>query len=138
MDQPPHNNMEGHEEEGRVRLQLQVSNETPMPHGRHMQDYLNLTRVLASSCIILPANAHTFITKPSMLPSLPAFHKMENESPYLHVKEFEEMVGKMVDGPQRDDIAHIKLFPFSLKDRVKIWLNSLRACSINNARRIFF
>ena len=36
MDQAPHSNMEGHEEKDRVRLQLQVPNETPAPQGRHM------------------------------------------------------------------------------------------------------
>ena len=44
------------------------------------------------------------------------------------------MIGTMVDGPQREKIARLKLFPFSLKDRSKIWLNSLRACSINSWR----
>ena len=49
MDQPPHNNMEGHEEEGRVRLQLQVPNEATAPHRHHMQDYLNSTRASTPS-----------------------------------------------------------------------------------------
>ena len=61
-----------------------------------------------------------------MFPSLPTFHGMENESPYLHVKEFEEIVGTM------EEITRLKLFPFSLKDRSKIWLNSLRAHSITS------
>ena len=77
MDQTPHNNMEGQEAEGRIRLPLQVPNEALMPQGRHMQDYLNPTRGSTPSCIILSANAHTFIIKPSMLPSLPTFHGME-------------------------------------------------------------
>ena len=76
-----------------------------MPQGRHLQDYLNPTRVSTPSDIILPANAHTFIIKPGMLPPLLTFHKMDSESPYLHVKEFEDMVRTMVDGPQREDIA---------------------------------
>ena len=67
-----------------------------------------------------------------MLPSLPTFHGMESKSPYLHVKEFEKMVGTVVDGPQREDLSNLKLFPFSLKDGAKIWLNSLRAYSITS------
>ena len=124
--------MEGHEEEGRIRLQLQVSNEALAPYGQHMQDYLNLTRASTPSCIVIPEIAHTFVIKMSMLPSLSTFHGMENESPYLYVKEFEEIVGTMVDGPQREEIDRRKLFPFSLKDRAKIWLNSLRAHSITS------
>ena len=141
MNQPPHNNMEGHEAEGRIRLKLQVPNEAFVPQGRHMQDYLNPTRASTPSCIILPANAYTFIIKPGMLSSFPTFQKMESKSPYLHIKEFEKMVGTMVDGPQREDIARLKLFPFSLKDRAKIWLNSLRVCSMTSweqCRRNFF
>ena len=70
-----------------------------------MQDYLNPIRALTPSCIKLQANAHTFIIKPGMLPSLPTFHGMKSENPYLHVKEFEEMVRTMIDGPQKEDIA---------------------------------
>ena len=55
-----------------------------------------------------------------MLLSLPTFHKMESKSPYLHVKEFEKMAGMMIDDPQRDEIARLKLFPFSLKNQAKI------------------
>ena len=94
-----------------------------------MQDYLKPTKALTPSCIILPAI--TFVIKPGMLPSHLTFHGMENESPYLHVKEFEEMVGTMVDGPQRENIGR-PLFPFSLNDGAKFWLNSLRAYSITS------
>ena len=70
MDQPPHHNMEGHEEEGKIRLQLQVPNEALMPYRWHVQDYLNPTRASTPSCIVLPENAHIFIIKLGMLPSL--------------------------------------------------------------------
>ena len=124
--------MEEHDEEGIVLHQLQVPNVAHAPHERHMQDYLNPTRASTPSCIILPSNTYTFIIKPSMLPSLSTFYGMESESPYLHVKEFEKMVGTMVDGPQREEIVRLKLFPFSLKDQVKLWVNSLKAYSINS------
>lgn len=130
MDPNPPQNMEGQEAGDMNPLPIQIPNEALVPQGRYMQDYLNPTRASTPSCIVLPANAHTFTIKPGMLPSLPTFHGMESESPYLHVKEFEEMVGTMVDGPRREDIARLKLFPFSLKDRAKIWLNSLRSNSI--------
>lgn len=134
MDPNPIQNMEGQEAGDINRLPIQIPNEAPVPQGRYMQDYLNPTRASTPSCIVLPANAHTFTIKPGMLPSLPTFHGMESESPYLHIKEFEEMVGTMVDGPHREDIARLKLFPFSLKDRAKIWLNSLRSSSITSWR----
>ena len=61
-------------------------------------------------------NAHTFGIKPGMLPSLSTFHGMESESPYLNVKEYEKIVGTMVDGHQREEITRLKLFPFFLND----------------------
>ncbi|GFY80822.1 phosphate transporter 4;5 [Actinidia rufa] len=95
VDQTPHINMEGQGVEGRNNLPFQVPNEAPVPQGRYMQDYLNPTRASTPSCIVLPTNAHTFTIKPGMLPSLSIFHGMESKSSYLHVKEFEEMVGTM-------------------------------------------
>ena len=71
MDHTVRNNMEGHEEEGRVCLQFQVPNKASVRQGHHMQP----------SCIILPANAHThtFVIKPGIRPSFPTFHGMESE-----------------------------------------------------------
>ena len=132
MDQNPLQNMEGQEAGDINRLPIQIPNEAHVPQDRYMQDYLNPTRASTPSCIVLLANAHTFTIKPGMLPLLPTFHGMESESPYLHVKEFEEMVGTMVDDPRREDIARLKLFHFSLKDQAKIWLNSLRSSSITS------
>ena len=71
--------------------------------------------------------------QPGNTPITPTFHGMESESPYIHVKEFKEMVETMVDGPQREEIARLKLFPFSLKDQAKTWLSSLRTCSITSS-----
>ncbi|GFY80865.1 hypothetical protein Acr_01g0006740 [Actinidia rufa] len=88
--------MEGQEEEGRIRLQLQFPSEVPAPQGKFMQDYLNPTRASTPSCIVLPMDANTFFSKSGMLLSLSTFHCMECKSPYLNVKELEKMVGKMV------------------------------------------
>ena len=83
-----------------------------------MQDYLNPTRASTPSCIVLLADAHTFVIKPSMLLSLLTFHGMESESPYLHVKEFEKMVGTMM--MDWEEIVRLKPFLFSLNDRANI------------------
>ena len=84
--------MEGHDEKSEFHLQLQVPNKVLGSYKRYMQDYLNPTRVLTPSCIIVPKNAHTFVIIPGMLPSFSTVQGMKNESPYLHVKEFEKMV----------------------------------------------
>nr|CAN63956.1 hypothetical protein VITISV_034256 [Vitis vinifera] len=57
---------------------------------------------------------------------------MESENPYAHIKEFEEVCNTFREGGASIDLMRLKLFPFTLKDKAKIWLNSLRPKSIRN------
>ncbi|RVW63540.1 hypothetical protein CK203_060842 [Vitis vinifera] len=69
---------------------------------------------------------------PHIVPLLPNFHGMESENPYAHIKEFEEVCNTFREGGASIDLMRLKLFPFTLKDKAKIWLNSLRPRSIRN------
>ncbi|XP_022856962.1 uncharacterized protein LOC111378029 [Olea europaea var. sylvestris] len=71
-----------------------------------------------------------FLNQPGMIPLLPNFHGLESESPYLHLKEFEEVCATFNDQTCPNEIVKLKLFPFSLKDKAKTWLNSLKPKSI--------
>ncbi|KAL6332918.1 hypothetical protein AAG906_019923 [Vitis piasezkii] len=51
---------------------------------------------------------------------------MESENPYAHIKEFEDVCNTFQEGEASIDLMRVKLFPFTLKDKAKIWLNSLR------------
>ncbi|RVW81608.1 hypothetical protein CK203_049451 [Vitis vinifera] len=53
-------------------------------------------------------------------------------NPYAHIKEFEEVCNTFREGGASIDLMRLKLFPFTLKDKAKIWLNSLRPRSIRN------
>ncbi|WJZ81282.1 hypothetical protein VitviT2T_001131 [Vitis vinifera] len=55
---------------------------------------------------------------------------MESENPYAHIKEFEDVCNTFREGGASIDLMRLKLFPFTLKDKAKIWLNSLRPRSI--------
>ncbi|KAL6343048.1 hypothetical protein AAG906_017860 [Vitis piasezkii] len=55
---------------------------------------------------------------------------MESENPNSHIKEFEEVCNTFQEGGASIDLMRLKLFPFTLKDKAKIWLNSLRPRSI--------
>ncbi|RVW35042.1 hypothetical protein CK203_079863 [Vitis vinifera] len=57
---------------------------------------------------------------------------MESENPYAHIKEFEEVCNTFREEGASIDLMRLKLFPFTLKDKEKIWLNSLRPRSIRN------
>ena len=68
--------------------------------------------------------------RPHIVPLLPTFHGMESENPYSHIKEFEDVCNTFQEGGTTIDLMRLKLFPFTLKDKAKVWLNSLRPRSI--------
>ncbi|RVX07090.1 Retrovirus-related Pol polyprotein from transposon 17.6 [Vitis vinifera] len=55
---------------------------------------------------------------------------MESENPYAHIKEFEEVCNTFQEGGASINLMRLKKFPFTLKDKAKVWLNSLRPRSI--------
>ena len=110
---------------------------TPIPMAQHeeahqktLNDYLHPTRTATPSCIMFPPNMPHLDFKPGMIQLLPTFHGLENENPYLHVREFEEVVATFHNRADVVDLARLKFFPFSLKDKAKSWLHSLRPRSI--------
>ena len=108
---------------------------------RTLQDYLHPTRTATPSCIMFPANIRQLDFKTGMIQLLPTFHGLENENPYVHIREFEEVVATFHSQNATDDIVRLKFFPFSLKDRAKSWLYSLRPRSIgswNEMTQVFF
>ncbi|RVW88251.1 hypothetical protein CK203_038636 [Vitis vinifera] len=95
---------------------------------RSMRDRMHPPRMSAPSCIIPPTEQ--LIIRPHIVPLLPTFHGMESENPYAHIKEFEDVCNTFQEGGTAIELMRLKLFPFTLKDKAKIWLNSLRLRSI--------
>jgi hypothetical protein len=58
---------------------------------RTLRDHMNPTRTSAPSYIVFPPNASHFNFKPSIILLLPAFHGLDRENSYLHLREFEEV-----------------------------------------------
>ena len=56
---------------------------------RSMRDHIHPIRVSAPSCIIPPVE--DVAVRPCLVPLLPTFHGMENENPYTHIRDFEEV-----------------------------------------------
>ena len=57
---------------------------------------------------------------------------MENENPDTHLRDFEEVCTTFKEGMMDMDLLKLKAFPLTLKDKAKIWLNSLRPITIRN------
>ena len=94
---------------------------------RSMRDRMHPPRMSAPSCRVPPIEQ--LVIQPHIVPLLPTFHEMETENPYAHIKEFEEVCNTFQGGASID-LMRLKLFPFTLKDKAKIGLNSLRLRSI--------
>ena len=97
---------------------------------RTMRDHIHPPRVSAPSCIIPPAD--DLAVRPYLVPLLPTYHGMENENPYTHLRDFEEVCTTFKEGMMDMDLLKLKAFPLTLKDKAKIWLNSLRPRTIRN------
>ena len=95
-----------------------------------MRDHIHPLRVSAPSCIIPPAD--DVVVRPYLVPLLPTFHGMENENPYTHIRDFEEVCITFKEGVTDMDLMKFKAFPLTLKDKAKIWLNSLRPRTIRS------
>ncbi|KAL5577937.1 hypothetical protein UlMin_019636 [Ulmus minor] len=98
---------------------------------RTLKDYLHPNRTATPSCIMFPHNAQLPEFKPGMMQLLPTFHGLENANPYVHIREFEEVVATFQNRANVLDIVKFRFFPFLLKDNANVWLYSLRPRSID-------
>ena len=95
-----------------------------------MRDHIHPPRLSEPSYIVPPTKE--MVVKPYLVPFLPTFHGMESENPYTHIKEFEEVCNTFKEDTTTIDLMRLKLFLFALKDKAKIWLNSLRPRTSQN------
>ena len=78
---------------------------------RSMRDHIHPPRVSAPSCIIPPAE--DVAVRPYLVPLLPTFHGMENENPYTHIRDFEEVCITFKEGMIDMDLLKLKAFPLT-------------------------
>ena len=83
-----------------------------------MRDHIHPPRGSAPSCIIPPID--DVVVRPYLVPLLPTFHGMENENPYTHIREFEEVCITFKEGVLDMDLLKLKAFPLTLKDKAKV------------------
>ena len=72
------------------------------------------------------------IVRPYILPLLATFHGMETENLYTHIQDFEEVCNTFKEEATNLDLMRLNFFPLTLKDKAKIWLNSLWPRTIRN------
>ncbi|KAH9671201.1 hypothetical protein KPL70_017267 [Citrus sinensis] len=103
------------------------------PQERPFKDYFSPLANLSTSCIRYPnVAARSFELKPSVLNCLPTFYGLENEDPYNHLNDCHAICQTFKYENFSNDDVKLRLFPFSLKDRARSWLNTLPANSISS------
>lgn len=78
-------------------------------------------------------NAANFEIKPALIMILQIFIQLRghpNKDPYAHITNFLEISDILKMNAIEDNAIWFKFFPFSLKDKSKVWLNSLPSSSI--------
>uniref|UniRef100_A0A2N9EKL3 Retrotransposon gag domain-containing protein n=1 Tax=Fagus sylvatica TaxID=28930 RepID=A0A2N9EKL3_FAGSY len=96
-----------------------------------MYQLLHPTQSSIPSCIMFPPNAPHVEIKQGLMAILPDFRGLENENPYMHVRAFEEVIGSFY-AQNVIETAKLRFFPFSLKDKAKGWLYTLKPRSIGS------
>jgi hypothetical protein len=102
-------------------------------HTRSHRDLFAPIATNSPSCIVLPpTNATHFDLKPHVIQLLPSFHGLDLENPYSHVKKFKDICATFKFQNFSEESVHLRLFPFSLHDRAKVWLDSNMSGSITS------
>ena len=78
--------------------------------------------------------ANNFELKPSLITMLQRhqFNGHSNEDPNEHMRRFMRMENTIKLNGVRPEVIKLKLFPFSLRDVVATWFESLPVGSVNN------
>ncbi|KAK5785393.1 hypothetical protein PVK06_039975 [Gossypium arboreum] len=99
-----------------------------------MYDYAKPSLTGTESSIVRPAVAtNTFELKPNtiqMIQQFVQFDGLQDEDPNAHLANFLELCNTFKINSVSDDAIRLRLFPFSLRNKAKQWLNSLPRGSI--------
>ena len=102
-------------------------NQNPAP--RTMYDYAKPNLIGTESSIVRPAiAANNFELKPNtiqMIQQFVQFDGLQDEDPNAHLANFLEFCDTFKINGISDDAICLRLFPFSLRNKAKQWLNSL-------------
>jgi hypothetical protein len=108
-----------------------------VPRTTLLRDHYVPSTYTSPSCLQLPnVTAAHYEIKSSIIQMLPSFYGLNNEDPYKHLDEFLEICTTIKMQNFSEDALKMRLFPFSLKDKAKYWLNSLEPNSITSWAQI--
>ena len=104
---------------------------SPLPNvERTLREILQPQRTTTNSCIRLHEEANQFLMKSEIIRLLPVYQGVDYENPYSFMRDFEDVCSAFLSTGSPIHIICMVLFPFSLKEKAKIWFHSLAPNSI--------
>ena len=113
---------------GNVNFQRNQYRAPPAPlHNveRKLREILQPQRTITNSCIRLHEEANQFLMQSEMIRLLPVYQGVDFENPYSFMRDFEDVYSAFLSTGSPLHIICMVLFPFSLKEKAKIWFHSL-------------
>ena len=111
-------------------------NDPPVHQNQHaapvrtLRDCMYPARTLATPGVIQPAITGNFELKPNLISLLPSFYGLDDENPYIHIRDFEYICRVMHYTNVSTEALYLRMFPFTLKDKAKNWYFSIPSGSI--------
>ena len=103
----------------------------PLPNvKRTLREILQPQRTITNSCIRLPEEANQFLMKLEMIRLLPVYQGVDSENPYSFMRDFEDVCSAFLSTGSPLHIICMVIFPFTLKEKAKIWFHLLAPNSI--------
>ena len=99
--------------------------------NRPLREYVVLSIIGLGSSVIRPnIQANNFEIKPiilQMIQNSAQFSGLPSENPNAHINIFLKICDLFKQNGVSNDAIKLRLFPFSLKDKARVWLNSIPA-----------
>ena len=102
----------------------------PLPNVERIREILQPQRTITNSCIRLLEEANQFLMKSEMIRLLPVYQGVDSKNPYSFMRDFKDVCSAFLSTESPLHIICMVLFPFSLKEKAKIWFHSLSPISI--------
>ena len=97
---------------------------------RTLREILKPQRTTTNSCIFRSEEANEFLMKSKMIRLLHVYQGVQYENPYSFMRDFENVCSAFLSTGSPLHIICLVLFPFSLKEKAKIWFHSIPPNSI--------
>ncbi|XP_057808488.1 uncharacterized protein LOC131022965 [Salvia miltiorrhiza] len=99
---------------------------------RSMRDFARPVVEPKTSSIVLGDAAKNYVLKPMHFSQLPSFYGMPSEDALNFIREFYSVVTDFPPQGLNTDQLKMKCFPYTLKDKAKVWFMSLEPNSLRN------